>query len=184
MDQLELPNPTTMTVIATFAHEIDLQEKVKTLPINYIRNEIEILPGGNIRLIFNRFRNCLDMYVELDSGRKSVRLTKYSMQMTGCKNLEEAHKISEKLKLEVINVHEIMVNYTYKIPFKKDKLETFYHFSQCEDFKTVRLENNFKIKYKKTIFRLFTNKIHQSSRNSEEAHEAYNELIKNFLIMI
>lgn len=170
---MNLPNHTTMSVIATLKNECNLQEKFNALPVVEC-NFKELLPNGIISIVKPPHKNYLDITIKLDSGCKSVHLTKYSAKITSCKDLEEASLILEELKLEVFNISEDLVNYLYDMPIKEDYLELF---KQFPDFIVEHAENVCKLRYKKTLFRIQNNKVRQSSRCTEEAREAYNEFM-------
>lgn len=175
---MNLPNPKTMTVIATLKHECNLKEKFETLPVNDAKcNSLEsfkTLPNGIISIVRPPYRDHLKITIKLESGCKSVKLNKYSAQITPCKSLEEASEILEELKLEASDIRETLVNYVYEMPIKKDDLELI----RSPDFIIEQKRGVCLLKYKKSQFRIQNNKVRQTSRCTEEAQEAYNEFVK------
>lgn len=170
MSSLDLPEPTTMTVYATFKNKYNCKI---SLPVydglipenkNDLQSLINKLPNHTI-LSTTPYVSCVKINVVFKHKVKSVRVSHYAAAVSRCKSMNEASQIFNGLNLDVMTIREMLVTYKYDLPINVKFID--------DD------EPYCKLKYNKTTFLINKNrKVIQTSRNIKEAHEAY-QFFKN-----
>lgn len=206
MEQISLPPVSTMNIIAIFKQKCNLQELFVRLPVtdkivsirfrdedgsNISRNE-ELSGSEQILLKYlEGMRQISPNYiqVELKIGRKHKSMKLYESKATilGCTSIAEGSEIIEeinnvirepgyKFQLEIDQIYENLLSYKHKI--KVDIAKVGNHFSQKKIFSVKQSEKSCTIKYKGSQFRIYPDRIIQTSKCINEAIEAFTVFIK------
>lgn len=161
MSSLDLPEPTTMTVYATFKNNCKISLPVYDGLIPENKNDLQSLinklPNHTI-LSITPYVGCVKITVVFKHKVKSVRVSHYDAAIAGCKSMNEASQIFKGLNLDVMTIREMLVTYKYDLPI---------------NVKFIEDEPYCKLKYNKTTFIIKNRKVVQISKSIKEAHEDY-----------
>lgn len=205
MENITYPNPKSLTYSIRFNNYYDIKRLFTDLIVGDTiislrfkeKHQCKIsddnsLIEQNFLTIVNAIQEAsdtdyIDIIIRFGTKTKSLTIYKNRAKIIGCtsndqviKVIEDFNSCSPVIKLDISEIQEIFVVYSYKLPVECNLFDLIKCLKNDSRFIIETSESLCLIKYNKVKFRIQNNMVVQTSQTINDGQEAYRNFIENF----